>query len=433
MGGVKSDEPLRIGIIREGKVPPDSRVALAPAQAAQLHAMAGIEVVVQPSPGRCFPDADFEAAGLRLQEDMSDRDVLIGVKEVPIDQLIDGKTYFFFSHTHKQQVYNRDLLQAVVDKGIRLIDYELLTDERGARYIAFGRFAGMVGAHHGLRAWGLRTGEFELPQMVDFADYEAAKAAYAKTDFMDVRVVVTGTGRVGQGAAEVLRDAGLEEVSNEVFLTLNAQPSQEHGEAVLAKAEPQRSRRRKPVFTQVGVEDYVNLRGRRKAPVDKGDFYKHPERYESNFLRFARIADVMVHGIFWDNRAPAMFTSEEMSDEDFRVRVISDVTCDIAPVTSIPATLRASTIADPYFGFDPVAGEEVEAFAATGVTMCTIDNLPNELPRDASVAFGEMFVKHIAPELSAKRSAILDRATIAEQGGLTEPYIYLSSFLKGEA
>ncbi len=408
--------PVRVGIIREGKVPPDSRVALAPAQAARLHATEGFEVVVQPSPTRCFPDEDYRAAGLRLQEDLRDRDVLIGVKEVPIGQLIGGKTYFFFSHTHKQQTHNRGLLQAAVDKRIRLVDYELLTDGRGARYIAFGRFAGMVGAHHGLRAYGLRTGAFGLAQMVEFRDYAEARAAYAKTAFGPVRVVVTGTGRVGQGAVEVLRDAGFEELSNEAFL---------------AKADEGTAGAGRPVFTQVAVEAYVNLRGRRGAPVDKDDFYAHPERYESNFLRFCRVADVLVHGIFWDNRAPAMFTSEEMAGEDFRVRVISDVTCDIAPVTSIPATLRASTIAEPYFGFDPAAGEEMGAFAKTGITMSTIDNLPNELPRDASRAFGEMFLDHVAPELLRERSAILNRATITAGGRLADAYTYLEPFLRG--
>ena len=400
--------PIRIGLIREGKVPPDSRVALSPSQAARLDASPEFDVVVQPSPGRCFDDSEYAEAGVRLQEDLGDRDVLIGVKEVPVAQLIPGKTYFFFSHTHKEQAYNRGLLQAVLDEGVRLIDYELLADEKGARYIAFGRFAGMVGAHHGLRAWGLRSSHYDLPQMNTFTGYEAAKGAYAKTDFGELRVVVTGTGRVGQGAVEVLADAGFRQLSTTEFLTAAGVGA---------------------VFTQVGVDDYVNPTGRPKAPVDKAEFYAHPGRYESNFLRFTRVADVMVHGIFWDSRAPAMFTTELMSDEDFRIRVISDVTCDIAPVTSIPATLRASTIAQPYFGFDPERGEETAAFAEGSVTMCTIDNLPNEMPRDASVAFGEMFLRHIAGELTLANSALLERATIAQGGDLTVPFSYLRSFL----
>ena len=405
--------PVKIALIREGKTPPDSRVTLTPAQAARLDARPEFDVVVQPSPGRCFRDAAYESAGLRLREDLSDRDVLIGVKEVPIEQLIPGKSYFFFSHTHKRQAYNRGLLQAVVEKGIRLMDYELLTDGAGQRYIAFGRFAGMVGAHHGLRAWGMREGAFELPRLTDVDDYEAAKAAYARTDFGDVRVVLTGTGRVGEGAADVLRDMGARELK----------PSEYRREMAGGAAG------KGFCFTQLHVKHYVNLRGNPSAPVEKREFYDFPERYESRFQTYARVSDVLVHGIFWDNRAAAMFSTDQMTLDEFCVSVISDVTCDIAPVTSIPATIRASTIDDPYFGFDPRTGEEVGAFAKTAVTMSTIDNLPNELPKDASAAFGEMFLEHIAEELLRERSDVLERATIARDGALTEPYQYLGSFL----
>ena len=408
--------PLRLALIREGKTPPDARVTLTPQQAARLDARPEFDVVVQPSPGRCFGDGAYAAAGLRLQEDLSDRDVLIGVKEVPVEQLLPGKTYFFFSHTHKRQAYNRGLLQAVVDGGIRLIDYELLANERGARYIAFGRFAGMVGAHHGLRAWGLRTGHFALEQLVGMDDYEAAKAAYAKTDFGDVRVVLTGTGRVGEGAAEVLRDMGARELKPKDYRREMAGGARGKGFT----------------FTQLGVQHYVNLRGRPEAKVKKREFYEFPERYESRFQTYARVSDVLVHGIFWDNRAAAMFSTDQLLLDEFCVSVISDVTCDIAPVTSIPATIRASTIAEPYFGYDARTGEEVSAFAKTAVTMSTIDNLPNELPRDASAAFGEMFLEHIAGELLRDDSEILDRATIARDGALAPRYDYLASFLAEE-
>ena len=399
--------PLRIGVIREGKVPPDSRVPLTPEQAAAVAADPRIDLAVQPSPGRCFADGAYRACGVPVREDLSDRDVLLGVKEVPIEQLIAGKTYFFFSHTHKEQEYNRDLLRAALERRITLIDYELLTDETGARLIAFGRFAGMVGAHHALRAWGLRTGRFDLPQMRDFEDYAAAQAAYAKTDWGPVRVVSTGTGRVGRGSVEVLRDAGLAELTPAEFVA-----GARAGEAV---------------FTQLGPRDYV--RRRSDGGYDRDEFRRNPGRYVSAFRPYAEAADVLVHGIFWDNAAPAMFDVAQMRDPDWRVRVIADVTCDIAPVTSIPATLRPSTIADPYFGFDPATGEEVAPWREGAVTMMTVDNLPNELPRDASKAFGTMFTNYILPELLADASDILDGATIARDGQLTPRYRYLEDFV----
>lgn len=402
-------DKLRIGIIREGKVPPDSRVAFPPEIAAHAAQQEGIALKVQPSPGRCFPDAAYINLGVELDEDLSDCDTLIGVKEVPINQLVEGKTYFFFSHTHKKQAYNRGLLHAVLEKNIRMIDYELLTGDDGKRLIAFGRFAGMVGAHHAIRAWGIRTGNFDLPQMNTFEDYEAAKSAYAKTHFGDVRVVSTGEGRVGNGSVEVLKDAGFQELSHEDFLAGKGSG---------------------PVFTQVGVKNYVKRKN--GEAFEKRDFYNNPHEFESAFLPFTESADVMVHGIFWDNKAPAMFAVSDMRKPSFRLQVIADVTCDIAPLTSMPATLKASTIAEPYFGFDPMSGKEVDAWGKEYITMMTVDNLPNELPRDASNSFGSTFAKVILPELLKEQSDILDRATIAKNGKLTERYSYLQDFVEGK-
>ena len=153
---------LKLGVIRETKNPPDRRVPLTPAQCRSLQASyPGLDITVQPSPIRCFSDDEYAAEGIRLSEDMTDRDVLVGVKEVKIEALLPDKTYFFFSHTAKEQPYNRGLLQEVIRKGIRLIDYEYLTLD-GVRVVAFGRWAGLVGAYNGLRGWGLKTGTYEL-------------------------------------------------------------------------------------------------------------------------------------------------------------------------------------------------------------------------------------------------------------------------------
>ena len=401
--------PLKLGLLREGKVPPDSRAALTPALAAEVAADPRFDLVVQPSPGRCFPDGAYAQRGVRLAEDLGDRDVLIGVKEVPVEQLLPGRTYFFFSHTHKEQPYNREHRPQELARGIRLVDYELLTDEAGARVIAFGRFAGIVGAHRALRAWGRRTGRYDLPAMRDLTDYAAAREAYADTDFGDVRVVVTGTGRVGDGAREVLRDAGLAEVTHEAFLG---------------------GRGPGAAFTQLGVRAYA--RRADGATFRRTDFYDDPTGFESSFARYAAVADVLVHGIFWDTRAPALFDLADACGPAWRIRVIADVACDIAPVTSVPATVRATTIADPYFGFDPARGEEVGAWDDDAITMMTVDNLPNELPRDASASFGRTFVERVLPELLLPGSEMLARATIARGGHLTERYRYLARYVGEE-
>ncbi|MEM8528259.1 MAG: alanine dehydrogenase, partial [Bacteroidota bacterium] len=194
---------MKIGIIREGKIPPDARVPLTPKQCRKIEANFPVDISVEPSENRVFKDEEYVKQEVTLSKDMENCEVLMGVKEVPIDNLIPNKTYFFFSHTIKEQVYNRELLQAILAKNIRLIDYEVLTDEKSRRLIAFGRFAGMVGAHNGLWTYGKRTGIFELKRMKDYKDYAEAKAFYKAVQFPPIKIVLTGTGRVGKGAAEV--------------------------------------------------------------------------------------------------------------------------------------------------------------------------------------------------------------------------------------
>lgn len=401
---------MRIGIIREGKIPPDSRVPLTPQQCANIQKRFPVQMQVAASPNRCFTDAEYVAQNVTLNNDVSDCDFLMGVKEVPIEQLIPDKAYSFFSHTIKKQAYNRKLLQAILEKNIRMIDYEVLTNERGKRLIAFGRFAGMVGAHNALWTYSQRTGRFNLKRMKDCKDYAEAQAIYQNLKLPPLKIVLTGTGRVGMGAADVLKDMGIEEVEPGDFLT---------------KSFPN------AVFTQLLCHHYAERKD--KKEFDKKDFYQHPERYKSIFRPYTRVADIMINGIYWDSRAPAFFSKEEMKALDFNVQVISDVTCDIAPVSSIPSTLRASTIADPVFGYNPLTEKEDAPYQGKVIDMMTIDNLPNELPRDASTAFGKQFIDSILkPLLQGWDSPMIKRATIAANGKLTERYQYLQDFVDGK-
>jgi saccharopine dehydrogenase (NAD+, L-lysine-forming) len=400
---------MKIGILREGKVPPDSRAPIAPIQCKAIKDRAPIEMIVQSFPGRCFSDKEYLAAGARLQEDLGDCQIIMGVKEVPVDLLIPDKTYLFFSHTIKMQSYNRKLLQAVLKKKVRLIDYEVLTDEAGNRLIAFGRFAGMVGAHNALYTYGRRSGAFHLRRMKDCRDYAEAKALYRKIQWPPVKIVLTGTGGGGAGAAEVLRDMGIREVSAGDFLEANCTDA---------------------IFTQLRAPQYVAHKS--GAPFESRHYYAHPEAYRSAFAPFARTADIFINGIFWDNRAPAFFTLEEMCRADFRIRVIADVTCDIAPVSSVPSTIRASTIAQPIYGFDPFTGLEAPPHLERSIDVMAIDNLPNEMPRDASAAFGNMFVESVLPEFFKSQSSVLERATISEGGVLCPRFAYLQGFVDGK-
>lgn len=400
---------IKIGIIREGKVPPDARSPLTPEQCAEAQVELPLRIVVQPSPVRSFKDDEFRAHGVTLQEDLSDCDVLIGVKEVPLDQLMPDKTYLFFSHTIKKQPHNRGLLQTILERRIRLIDYEVLTNERGERLIAFGFYAGIVGAHNGLWTWGQRSGQFHLPRLFQCHDYAEALAAYEKLNLPPLRIVLTGGGRVSSGAAKNLKDMGIRQVAPVAFLQQDFQ---------------------EPVFTQLHAQDYVVRRN--DQPFDKKHFYAHADEYQSAFAPYYRRADLFINGIFYDKKAPAFFTVEEMQQPDFQIKAIADITCDIMPGASVPSTIRASTIVDPVYGFDPATGEECAPYQQHAVDIMAIDNLPSELPRDASAFFGRQLLERILPELlKGYDSDVIRRGMIAEKGQLTSEFDYLSDYVAG--
>ncbi len=401
---------IKIGVIREGKVPPDARAPLTPEQCAEAMVELPLRIVVQPSPVRCFRDEEYRAHGVPLQEDLRDCDVLLGVKEVPIDLLMPEKTYLFFSHTMKKQSHNRRLLQAIVEKKIRLIDYEALTNERGERLIAFGFYAGIVGAHNALWTWGRRTGQFSLPRLCESHDYAEVLAIYEKLRLPPLRIVLTGGGRVASGAAKNLGDIGIRKVSPEEFLNKDFSHA---------------------VFTQIHAADYVARRD--GQAFDKQHFYAHGDAYASAFAPYYRRADIFINGIFYDKKSPVFFSLEEMQGSDFKVAVIADITCDIMPDSSVPSTIRASKISDPVYGFDPKTGLETSPFQPDAVDVMAIDNLPSELPRDASAFFGRQLLERILPELlKGSDSAAIRRGMVTEDGGLTQQFDYLHDYLTAQ-
>ena len=398
---------LSIGLIHEGKIPSDSRVALTPKQCRFLKDHLNLEILVQHSPTRCYSDQEYLDFGIPVVEDVTAADILIGIKEVPINQLIANKTYLFFSHTIKKQAHNRKLLQRILEQRIRLIDYEVIVDDQGERLIAFGYYAGLVGAHNGMFAYANRNG-LVLKRMHEFQHYEDIKVYYQTLKWPALRAVVTGTGRVASGAVQVLLDMGLRKVSAEDYLSQAFDY---------------------PVFTQLGCKDYVARIS--DGGYDKKEFYTTPERYKSTFAPFAARTDVFINGIYWDPRSPAFFTIDEMHSPNFVIKTIADVTCDIAPASSIPSTLFASKIADPVFGFNPRTGQVEAPYQEQVIDMMTVDNLPNELPRDASEYFGTRFCDVLIPELIRPQSAIIDRATMTLDGKLTQKFSFLSDYVEG--
>lgn len=400
---------MTLGIIKEGKVPIDRRVPVTPAQVSEIISnYSDVEVCCQRSDIRCFEDSEYEKVGATLVDDVSDCDVIIGVKEVPMNMLADGKTHFFFSHTIKKQEYNRDLLQTIIQKKIRLIDWECLTDTEGRRLIAFGRYAGIVGAYNGILTFGKRYNLFHLRPAHTCFDMEDMAKEYKKVKLPPVKIVLTGGGRVSKGAMEVLFGMGIRRVSPAEFLN-------EHFN--------------EPVFTQLNTRDYnqrINGGG-----FDRDEFYADPINYESTFLPYAQKADILIAGAFWDPAAPVLFTKEDAEQSDFKIRVIADITCDIEG--SIPSTKQPSTIDDPIYDYNPSNDRVEPAFSDEGnITVMAVDNLPCELPRNASEDFGKEFVARIFPNLIGEdKGAIIERATITKDGALTPPYKYLQDFVDG--
>ncbi len=400
---------MKIGIIRERKTPPDRRVVFSPEELVKLkRAYPEVEIVVEPSPIRVFPDEAYRKEGFEVSTNLLDCDVLIGVKEVPIDALIPQKKYFFFSHTIKKQPYNQLLLQTVLDKKISLYDHETITDTHGARLIGFGYYAGIVGAYNGFRAFGLRENRYELPKVETLHDYKAVARALQMVNLPDdYKIVLTGQGKVAHGVREILQDLNIKEVGVDDFLEKDFT---------------------EPVFCQIGVLDYNKRKDGKQ--VDETDFFQHPEEYVSDFMRFARVANYYIAGHFYGEGAPYIFTRNDAKKPDFNIDLVADVSCDIdGPVAS---TLRPSTIADPFYGYDPQAEKEVAYDADNAITVMAVDNLPCELPKDASEGFGKMFIQNVIPALfNGDKDGILHRAQMTNNGKLTPRFAYLQDYADG--
>ncbi|MFW6245838.1 MAG: NAD(P)-dependent oxidoreductase [Tangfeifania sp.] len=398
----------KLGIIREGKTPPDNRVPLTPEQCVEVQErFRNVEVKVQSSTVRCFSDEDYQKAGIPVQEDLSDCDVLLGVKEVPVNNLIPNKTYFFFSHTIKKQEYNRKLLQTILEKNIQLVDYEVLTDKNGFRIIGFGRFAGLVGAYNGIRGFGLRNEIFRLKPAYKCTGLIEMFAQLDNIEMPPVKIAITGDGRVAQGCLEVLNHLKIKKLSPEEYLkTKNPEEL---------------------VFTQLSPSDYV--RRKNGSAFDLIHFFKHPEMYENAFLPFAKTTDVLIAAAYWDPKSPVLFTAKDMRRDDFQISVISDITCDIEG--SIPSTKRAATIAEPFYDYNPETEELEPPFSSEkNITVQAVDNLPNELPKDASQDFGRNLIDKVFPSLFGEDvNEIIERASITKNGKLTGRFAYLRDFI----
>ncbi|MBK9530801.1 MAG: alanine dehydrogenase [Chitinophagaceae bacterium] len=395
---------LKIGLIREGKIPHDNRVALTPAQCKWLQKnFDDVQVAAQHSEIRCYTDQEYERAGVEVREDISDCNLFLGIKEVPVDMLLEGKTYMFFSHTKKKQPANQHLFKAILDKKITLIDYECLEHDDGTRIIGFGFFAGIVGAHNGMMAYGNRTGEFKLGRVGSVNSFQKLIHTYFGLKLPNIKIAVTGTGRVAHGVLEIMNLMGIHEVEPEEYLE-----------------------------TEFSYPAYVHLKGadlyvhKETGRYNRNDFHNNPQQYNCVFTNFISNTDILVNGIYWEKNIPRLFEMADLKRDDFRITTIADITDDLHG--SVPCNLGDSNIADPVYGVDKTSFEKTLPYLPNSVDVMAVGNLPNELPRDASRYFGEQLIKYVLDDIRTGGSKLISNATMVDAGKLNEPFLYMKDY-----
>ncbi len=397
---------IKLALIREGKIPADSRVALTPAQCKWLKKNhREVAICVQQSDTRCFTDAEYRAAGIEVKEDVSDAEILLGIKEVPVDMLIEDKTYLFFSHTKKLQHYNREMLRRIVEKNITLVDYECLEHEDGARIIGFGFFAGIVGAHNGMMAYGKRTGAYHLDRVNSGKNLQHLIHTYFGLKLPPIKIAVTGSGRVAHGVLEIMNLMDIHEVEPEDYI-----------EKTYAY----------PVY--VHLKGAVLYENKNDGTYNRNDFHDNPENYNCKFSNYTAHTDILMNGVYWEQKIPRLFASEDLQNQHFRIQTIADITDDVQG--SVPCNIGDSTIADPVYGVDKITLEKTAPYLPGSLDIMAVGNLPNELPRDASRYFGEQLIKHVFTELFAaeKESGLIERATIVKKGEINTGYEYMKEY-----
>ncbi len=393
---------MKIGLIKEGKVPSDNRVAFTPKQCKWLQEHKNFDIKVESSSIRCFPDDAYRSEGIAVVNDLSDRDILFGIKEIPVDMLIPQKKYFFFSHTKKLQPYNQQMMRTIIERKITLIDYESLEHEDGTRLLGFGFFAGVVGAHNGMLAFGKRTAAFQLERVYKQEGFEKLVSSYFGLKLPSIKIVVTGSGRVAHGILKVMDLMGIHEVEPEDFLAHKFMY---------------------PVYTNLKGESLYAEKGSGK--YNRESFHLHPENFECLFRNYLSETDILLNGVYWEKGIPRLFEMDDMAGNNFRIQIISDISDD--KMGSVPCNLGDVTIEEMVYGVNRKTGTKTSPFQNDAVDVVAVGNLPNELPRDASRYFGEQLIKFIVDDLESG-SEILKKATIVEQGQLTKGYEYMKEY-----
>lgn len=432
---------MNIGIRREDKNQWEGRVPLIPEHIEELTAQNDLQVFIQPSDIRAYSDAEYRKAGAIVQEDLSPCELIMAVKEIPLDFFEKNKTYMFFSHTIKGQDYNIPIIKKMSQLEDTLIDYETITNEKGRRLIFFGRFAGLAGMMDSFWALKKRYSQegVELPiedfkPTLEYNSLRKARKHYKKIGeqikeygFPDrispVVVGISGYGNVSHGAQEILNLLPYEKIKAE-----NLKEFVESGNYSNHKVY-------KVVFKE---EDMVQKKGG-NGPFKLADYFQHPEKYESQFAQYLPYLTVLINAIYWDDRYPRLITKQdtrELYSDAAKLKVIGDISCDIEG--AIESTVKITDPGNPVFVYDTEKEETVDGFDGNGPVVLAVDNLPCEISRDSSRAFSDALMD-LLPEImdcefeaefeNLKIARPIKKAIILYHGQLTPHYYYLNQYL----
>ena len=441
-----------IGVRREDKSQWERRTPITPTVARTLAEQHGIQVVVQPASQRAFSAAEFEAAGARVQEDLSGCPVVLGIKEVPKSAFLPDQAYVFFAHVIKGQPFNMPMLQRMLDLGCTLIDYEKVTDDAGRRLIFFGWHAGMAGMLETLWALGQRlawqgiANPFTmLRRAYDYHDIAEAKAAVQQVgeaiaraglppELAPLTIGVAGYGNVARGVWEILDLLPVQRVEPGELRGLDTlRYSTDQGLDTLRYSTDR-------IYVTTFREEHMAAPLVAGAAFDLQNYYATPQAYRADFEQYLPHLSVLVNAIYWDPRYPRLVTKEYLRQAwaagEPKLRVIGDISCDIDG--AIECTVKGTEPGEPNFVYNPATGQIADGVAGEGVVVMAVDILPSELPRDASEYFSGVLLPYAPALAAADYTASFDdlalppeikRAVIVHRGKLTPAYGYLAQHL----
>lgn len=432
----------KIGIRYEDKYVMERRVPLVPAHLKHLIHKDGLEVCVETSAKRVFPDEEFESVGAQVTDDLSACPVIFGVKEIPVSRLEADKTYIFFSHVIKGQTHNMPMLKKLMDLKCTLIDYERVVDEMGKRLIFFGRYAGLAGMINTLWSLGQRLEEsgvitpfLDIAQTHHYHSLAEARKVVSKVgqkiiekglpaEMKPLIIGVTGYGNVAQGAQEILSLLPVKEILPDEIFSLAKHPHLPDN----------------IIYKVVFKEEHLVTPRNSEHKFDLQDYYQHPEKYRSQFEKYIPYLDVLVNCIYWDPRYPRLltkdFTEQLFKEGKPKLTVVGDITCD--PDGSVEITHRGTEIENPVFVYNPFTRTPTDGFKGEGLLVMAVDILPSELPRDASEFFSEVLHRYVVPIAKAdftqplaklKLPGPVRRAMILHNGEFTPEYEYMTKYV----